>query len=84
MKTYKIPESLAISENGFLFMPMTGETFTLNEIGSAIFRMLQKSKPINEISNLILNEYEINSKTIEKDVQDFIGQLSQFNLVEEL
>ena len=38
----KIRNDLAISETGFIFDPVTGESFSLNQIGAEIFKMYQK------------------------------------------
>ena len=39
-----VPKNLAISESGFLFSPSNGESFTLNELGIWIFKLLQSGK----------------------------------------
>lgn len=81
MKTYSVPENIAISDSGFIFLPTTGETFTLNEIGKQIFKMLQAKKSIEEISKEILDEYDIDTLTVERDVEDFLLRLKSLNLI---
>jgi hypothetical protein len=76
-----VPENIAISDSGFIFLPSTGETFTLNEIGKQIFKLLQAKKTIEEISSEILKEYDIDSLTLERDIEDFILRLKSLNLV---
>lgn len=81
MKTFIVPENIAISDSGFIFLPSTGETFTLNEIGKQIFKLLQAKKTIEEISSEILKEYDIDTLTLERDIEDFILRLKSLNLV---
>lgn len=84
MGNYKVAENLAISETGFMFLPGTGETFTSNEIGKTIIRMIQNGESNEKIIEAITNEYNVDPNTFEKDLSDFIHQLIQFNLAEEL
>jgi hypothetical protein len=84
MDRYKVSSNLAISENGFLFFPSTGDSFTLNEIGSSIVRLLKSDKSKSEIIEVIVEEYDIDENSAERDVTDFITQLINFNLAEEL
>lgn len=81
MMTYSVPENIAISDSGFIFLPTTGETFTLNEIGKQIFKMLQAKKSIEEISKEILEQYDIDTLTVERDVEDFLLRLRSLNLI---
>jgi PqqD family protein of HPr-rel-A system len=77
----KLSPSLAISENGFIFSSDTGDTFTMNSIGLQILRMIRENKTEKEIIEDIINEYEIDPETIEKDLQDFLHQLENFKIV---
>ena len=81
MKTFIVPENIAISDSGFIFLPSTGETFTLNELGKQILKLLQAKKTIEEISSEILKEYDIDTLTLERDIEDFILRLKSLNLV---
>ncbi len=84
MEQYKITSNLAISENGFLFLPSTGESFTLNPIGKEIVEGLKTNKTLEEISSQIAKDYDVETATIERDLTDFLNQLKNFNLLEEL
>lgn len=83
MRNFVIPPNLAISENGFLFMPNSGETFTVNEIGSKIMTLLKEGKNENEIIEQLLEEYDVDRTTLEKDMNDFLSQLKNYRVVEE-
>jgi hypothetical protein len=81
MSTYAIPESLAVSDSGFLFLASTGETFTLNGIGREVFRLLQNGDTLEAIEKTVLEEYDVDRPTLERDIHDFINQLTTFKLV---
>ncbi len=81
MKNFIVPDNIAISDSGFIFLPSTGETFTLNEMGKEIFKLLQAKKSLEEISSEIIKEYDIDEHTLERDIEDFILRLKSLNLV---
>jgi hypothetical protein len=83
MGNYKLLNDLAISESGFLFQPVTGESFTLNSVGIFIMEGLKADKDSTEIINDIVNEYDTDQVAAEKDFQEFISQLKNHNLVRE-
>jgi hypothetical protein len=74
---------LTISESGFLFDHATGLTYTLNFTGQFIFRNIQDKQNARSILSLVMNEFEVNEDTAHKDLDDFIRQLKEFNLVGE-
>jgi len=83
MKKYIIPDSIGIRDYGFLFQPATGETFNLNKIGKEIFQMLQKGEPEENIFKFILEEYDIDKVSFEKDFNDFVTQLQKYTLIKD-
>lgn len=82
MTSYHLQENLAISDSGFLFLASTGETFTVNESGKAIIKLLQQKKEKEEIFSEIEKEFDIEAGLLEKDYEDFINQLKNFSLIE--
>lgn len=81
MSTFFIPENLAVSDSGFLFLPNTGETFSLNEMGRVIFRMLQQKKSEEEIISHICEEFEMDRSIVSRDIDDFVSQLKNYSLI---
>lgn len=79
----KVNQNIAISENGFLFNPSTGESFTTNPIGARFISYLQQGMADNEIINLMYDEYAVERKELERDLLDFKGILKHHNLIEE-
>lgn len=78
---FVVPESVAVSDSGFLFLASTGETFTLNLIAKAVFTKLKEGATIPAIKKELLDEYDIDSQTIDRDVEDFLNQLKHHKLV---
>ncbi len=78
---FVVPESLAVSDSGFLFLASTGETFTLNLIAKTVFTMLKDGVAIATIKQELLDEYDVDSQTLERDVDDFLNQLKHYKLI---
>jgi len=78
----KIRENLAVSDNGFVFDPETGESFTVNEVGVSIIKQLQKNTESEELMNVLEGEYEIDRLTLEKSISDFLIMMREFKLTE--
>lgn len=79
----KINQNLAVSESGFLFNPGTGESFTVNPIGSEIISLLRKGMTQEHVIDAITDLYHVDSNTFEKDLQDFIGILKTYSLLKQ-
>ncbi len=72
---------LAVSDSGFIFNPATGESFSANETGLFILEQLKQSKTQEEIIDLMLEEFQADRPTMEKDFADFIAILSHYHLI---
>lgn len=69
---------LAISESGFVFDPMSGHHFTVNETGLEILRYLQKDRDLDQLIALLGQEYCAGTRELERDVLEFAGMLRKF------
>jgi len=69
---------LAISESGFVFDPMSGHHFTVNETGLEILRCLQKEQGLPELLSQLGQEYSVGTRELERDVLEFAGMLRKF------
>lgn len=79
----KLKKSIAISESGFVFDPMSGESFSVNDIGMEILSRLKEEKTAEEISGYFIETYDVESTDFEKYFYDFIGMLRQYQLIED-
>lgn len=72
---------LAINDEGFVFDPSTGESFTVNSTGLAILKALKENKTSGEIAAELQAQFESPSEDIERDVIDFIAHLRTYRLI---
>jgi len=66
---------LASSENGFIFDPVTGNSFTVNHTGRAILHLLQQTLDVEHITRRLQAEFDVDAQRAERDVIEFAGQL---------
>jgi hypothetical protein len=66
---------LALSESGFIFDPVTGNSFTVNHTGLAILRLIQHTLDLNHIIQRLRQEFDLDAQIAERDVIEFAGQL---------
>jgi hypothetical protein len=78
----KIKKDIAISDSGFVFNPASGESFSVNPIGIELFNYIKQEKSYEEIRDLMLEKYDTNEATFEKDYQDFVAIMQYHNLLE--
>jgi hypothetical protein len=78
--TMRVKKNIAISENGFVFNPATGESFSANPIGLEILNQLRKGESSEAIISSIANTYHVEALTIERDLNDFIENMRQYHL----
>jgi hypothetical protein len=71
---------LAINDEGFVFDPMSGNSFTVNSTGISILEKLKAGREIAEIVTLIQDEFTETTDQIEREVSDFIALLQSHNL----
>jgi hypothetical protein len=79
----RIKPSIAINDNGFLFDPGTGESYTTNQVSREIIFMMKQHQPLDVIKTTLLEKYEVDEVTFEKNIIDFQAMLRHFNLCED-
>ncbi|MCX8056792.1 MAG: PqqD family protein [Ignavibacteria bacterium] len=79
----KLNKNLALSESGFAFNGSTGDSFILNETALFILSKIKSNLSKEEILNSLIEEYDVNPITAEKDLLDFFNQLKIFDLLED-
>lgn len=78
----KVKKNIATSEEGFLFNPTTGDSFSTNQIGAEIITMLKKEISSKELIEIIAEKYDIDKSVLERDLDDFTLQLKEFSILE--
>ena len=69
---------LAVSESGFVFDPVSGHNFTVNDTGLTILRRLQQKQDFSGLLQELQQEFDATPSDIERDVVEFIGMLREF------
>ena len=72
---------LAINEQGFVFDPTTGESFTVNKTGLDILQGLKSEESVDAIAQTLADNYEVEYTEAEQDVNDFVERLRAFHLL---
>jgi hypothetical protein len=80
MNDITLSQDVAVSESGFMFLPSTGECFTVNATGRCIIAALQQGKTETETLRLLTSEFEIDERTAERDLREFVSQLQRYHL----
>ena len=56
--------------------------FTLNEVASRVWELLDGQRPVDQIVSVICDEFEVTPDVAETDVRELLGSLEQAHLVE--
>jgi len=81
-KCMKIRKNIAVSENGFIFNPLTGDSFSVNQSGAFILHKLKEGESDENILKVLQEEYDLDAYTAEKDLNDFLSLLKSYQLTE--
>ncbi len=74
-------KSLAISDTGFIFDPVTGSAFSSNAVGIEIINCLKAGMESEQIIESLLDSYDVSQEVLESDVTDFIRSLRDAYLI---
>jgi hypothetical protein len=77
-----IKKNIATSESGFIFNPSTGDSFSANPMANEIIQSLKEGQSIQKIKSSIIDRYDVDVFQLEKDLDNFVLQLSEANLLE--
>lgn len=76
-----IKKNIATNEFGFVFNPSTGDSYSSNPIAAEIIQQLKENISMADIKKALLDKYEVEKSTLEKDVDEFMGVLKENNLL---
>jgi hypothetical protein len=79
----QIKGNIALSENGFVFNPSTGDSFTLNKTGKEILMLIKGGMNTDQIKSLMNEKYDVDLITLERYLADFMNELYANNLMED-
>jgi hypothetical protein len=79
---FKLLSSLAISEQGFIFNPSTGDSFSTNITGAEILKLMKEGKSTKEITQILSSKFMVEENQVEKDLTDFYSLLRDNFLIQ--
>jgi len=86
-RTVKALSRLAISDEGFIFDPVNGDSFLTNPAGVFILKRMREASASGSVladgalAHALETEFEIDADSAAGDVADFVGQLTTLNLL---
>jgi hypothetical protein len=79
----KLNKNIAVSDTGFIFNPLSGDSFSTNPIGQEIIRLMKEQKSKGEIIKALAQKYNAEESTLEKDLEDFFQMLLSYQLTQD-
>lgn len=79
----KLKKNIALSETGFVFNPVSGDSYSLNLVGIEIFNYLKEGLNIDSITEKMYEKYDVEKSVLERYLYDFLGYLKQYQLVDD-
>lgn len=79
--TMKINPNLAINDTGFAFDPLTGHSYTLNQVALDIIQRLKQGESEDEIAIGLAEEFNADLTLIRKDLVEFTEILRNYELL---
>ncbi|MGF2410782.1 HPr-rel-A system PqqD family peptide chaperone [Ferruginibacter sp.] len=77
-----LKKNIATSESGFIFNPSSGDSYNVNPVAAEILQQLKQGTALAAIKENILKDYEVEPMRLEQDLEDFMNQLKEANLLE--
>jgi len=74
---HKTLQRLAVSANGFVFDPATGQSYMCNETGLDILQRMQAAPMPEDFINNLLHDYAVSPRNLERDLLEFLGSLRE-------
>jgi hypothetical protein len=87
-----MPDAMSVTAKDVMIVDLSGEAVILNKenwvyyglngMGYRVWNLIQEPKRIEEINNILLREYDVDSEVCEKDLRAFICEMESQGLVE--
>jgi hypothetical protein len=75
-------ENILLNDRGIALNPATGETFRLIGPALHLVRLLQQGAPTSALLDYLLETYDIDRATAQRDLDVFLAMLEKMNWVE--
>ena len=84
-KTIKLSDNVFAQEvdGEMVLLDMNSENyFGLDEVGSAIWQAMQEKQKLQEVYDAMLEVYDVTPDVLQKDLEEFVGKLTESGLIE--
>ena len=71
----------SIDNEAVLVLPQTGKVKVLNEVGSRIWDLIDGSRSVREIADILCADFDVPAATAQQDAVEFITTLVDRNIV---
>lgn len=81
---YEVAETVTsrrVGEHLVLFDLQSGTTFGLNEVGEAVWAMIEDGMPVAAICERLMADYEVAAEDLARDVEALVNELLARNLI---
>lgn len=78
----RIRKNIAVSDEGFLFNPTTGDSFSTNGTGALIISLLKQDKNFVEITDAICETFDVDRILVERDLEEFTSLLKEYSALD--
>lgn len=69
-----------MSDSGFIFNPVSGDSYSVNPIGQEIIALWKEGKSDEEVLTILEVGYKVERETLEKDLYDFKNMIAKYRL----
>ncbi len=76
----QILSRLAINNEGFVFNPMSGDSFQVSETGLFILNELRAGRAEEAVVRSLMDKYDVTMEVAQRDVADFLANLKHLGL----
>ena len=77
-----LPLSAAVDGEVVMFHPERGAYFSLGDVGSRVWELVEQPVTMDEVCRILVEEYDVDPETCRTEVEAFVSQLLEAGLVE--
>ncbi len=70
-----------IDGEAVIVLPESSQVNVLNEVGSCIWKLIDGTRSVGEITEAIVAEYDVTAEQAERDVNEFIQELVESKML---
>jgi methyltransferase-like protein len=71
-----------VNDEAVLVLPGEGKVKVLNSVGAFIWQQVDSNKSVDEIIDLVVNDFEVDRQQAEKDTLNFLDELVEKAVIE--